>query len=195
MKKDAISAVSPARRGRKTILNAELTQRIIDLIAQGCDQKTACSICGIGERTFHEWKEKGLEGKAPYADFFDAVSKARNEFKRALIACVVLGARGGLPKPADWKAAAWLLSKGWPREFSDRLPLPQEDDQPPMVFPMYATLPDGTSVPAMAALATLINFPRRDTFKPPDEAATTDDHETEQETEPLEPVPEYNRLD
>jgi hypothetical protein len=49
-----------------------------------------------------------------------------------------------LPRHADWKAASWLLEKGWPLEYGDRRPSPIPPAEPtPINIPMYATLPGG----------------------------------------------------
>jgi hypothetical protein len=114
------------KRGRQTILDAELQKRICALLVEGCDQKTACSICGISERAFHSWKERGQKGEEPYATFFDATSRARNRHKLRLVKLVIDGAEGKLPRHADWKAASWLLEKGWPLEFGKERRAPTE---------------------------------------------------------------------
>jgi hypothetical protein len=121
------------KRGRLTIVDAALQKHICDVLAEGCDQKTACSICGVGERTFHSWKERGQKGEEPYGTFFDAVSRARNRHKPRLLTLVIDGAQGKLPRHADWRAASWLLEKGWPLEFGKELRAPTE---PPMELPM-----------------------------------------------------------
>jgi hypothetical protein len=46
---------------------------------------------------------------------------------------------------ADWKAASWLLSKGWPKEFGDRIPMETDpipvSSMPPMT--LVLSTPDG----------------------------------------------------
>jgi hypothetical protein len=112
-------------------------------------------------------------GTAPYADFFDAVSRARNEHKRLLIRLVVAGAKGVLPRPVDWKAAAWLLAKNFPLEYGDRpsppLPAPAEEPKAaPLVMQLVLSTPDGTQRKTTfeAAEKIFCNFPRRDTYEP-----------------------------
>jgi len=99
------------RRGRKTLLNPTLQTRVCKLLRDGCNIKTACNICGVGETTYHEWKNRGRSGEEPYASFFSETSRARDTFKANLLSIIV--------RAADREArhAEWLLERGWPSEF------------------------------------------------------------------------------
>ena len=46
-------------RGRKTRLGRALTKRICALLAKGSTIESAAILCNIGERTFHDWQERG----------------------------------------------------------------------------------------------------------------------------------------
>jgi hypothetical protein len=61
---------------------------------------------------------------------------------------VLDAAEGLLPRHADWKAASWLLEKGWPFEYGDRRPLPIPLEEPPATIPVtfVASLPSGATV-------------------------------------------------
>jgi len=98
-------------RGRKTLLTPTLQARVCKLLRDGCNIKTACNICGVGETTYHEWKNRGRCGEEPYASFFSETSRARDAFKADLLNIVV--------KAADKEArhAEWLLERYWPNEF------------------------------------------------------------------------------
>ena len=98
-------------RGRETLLNTAMQKRICGLLRDGCNIKTACNISGIGETTYHEWKNRGRSGEEPYASFFSETSRARDTFKADLLNIVV--------KAADKEArhAEWLLERYWPNEF------------------------------------------------------------------------------
>jgi hypothetical protein len=89
------------KRGRPTKLTDELTNQIVGFIKVGCDQKTACNLAGIPYSCYNEWKEKGAEGKEPYAKFFSVTSRARDEHKRRLINIIHAGSVGGLKNLAD----------------------------------------------------------------------------------------------
>src|SRR5439155_19112745 len=92
-------------RGRKSLLNAALTKRICKLLAQGCDQKTACNLAGCSYSTFNGWKERGQKGEAPFASFFCVISRARDTHKLRLIKVVVAAA------DKDARHAEWLLER------------------------------------------------------------------------------------
>jgi hypothetical protein len=100
------------KQGRPTLLNPTLQKRICKLLAEGCDQKTACNISGIGERTYHDWKERGRNGEEPYASFFSATSRVRDQHKARLIAVVMEAAH------KDARHAEWLLERQFPKEFA-----------------------------------------------------------------------------
>jgi hypothetical protein len=100
------------KRGRKTCINYALIRKICGLLYAGCDIKTACSISQISERAFHSWKERGQKNEQPYAEFFDAASRARNLHKARLLKIVLDAAR------KDAKFACWLLERGWPNQFA-----------------------------------------------------------------------------
>jgi hypothetical protein len=100
------------KRGRRSILNEKLQRKICGLLSQGSAIKSACIICGIGERTFYDWRDKGRAGEEPFARFFSAVTRAREQHKANLIQRIVAAIK------ADWKAAAWLLERQFPADFS-----------------------------------------------------------------------------
>ena len=132
------------KRGRPSKLSDAITRRICAYLQKGVDQKTSCNLAKIPYSTYNEWKTRGQKGEEPFASFFSVISRARDRHKSRLIKIVLDAAEGSLPRHADWKAASWLLEKGWPLEYGDRrlLPIPQEE--PASVgLKMFATLPSG----------------------------------------------------
>src|SRR5436190_12216897 len=99
------------KKGRPSLLSSSLQKRICKLLREGCDIKSACNICDIGERTYHEWKERGEKGERPFDSFFSAASRARDAHKAQLLKRIDAATK------ADWKAAAWLLERRFPQEF------------------------------------------------------------------------------
>jgi hypothetical protein len=94
--------VNPKKRGRGTLLNAQLQRKICDLLAQGHTVSAVCGAVGIGERTFYDWLEK-----RPH--FSQAVTRAIGHSKIALLDKLRLS--------DDWRAQAFLLERRWPSEF------------------------------------------------------------------------------
>ena len=132
------------KRGRPTKLNDVLTKRICVHLEKGIDQKTSCNLAGVPYPTFNEWKTRGQKGEEPFASFFSVISRTRDRHKSRLIKIVLDAAEGLLPRHADWKAASWLLEKGWPLEYGDRRLLPIPQGEPASVgLKMFATLPSG----------------------------------------------------
>jgi hypothetical protein len=80
------------KRGRPIKLDAAITKRVCALLARGSSIKSACIICGIGERTYFEWQERGKADEVPFARFFSAATRAREEHKARLVAVVMKGA-------------------------------------------------------------------------------------------------------
>jgi hypothetical protein len=90
------------KRGRATLLNAQLQRKICRLLAQGHTVSAVCGAVGIGERTFYDWLEK-----CPH--FSQAATGAIGQSKIALLDKLRLS--------DDWRAQAFLLERRWPSEF------------------------------------------------------------------------------
>ncbi len=58
--------------GRKPTLetDSQLTERVCALLAEGVSIQTACNLCDISERAYHDWLRRGRAGEEPYAAFF-----------------------------------------------------------------------------------------------------------------------------
>jgi hypothetical protein len=141
-------------RGRPSKLNDAVTRCICAYLKKGVDQKTACSLAKVPYSTYNEWKARGQKGEEPFVSFFSVISRARDRHKARLLRIVLDAAEGLLPRHADWKAASWLLEKGWPLEYGDRRPLPIPQAEPASIgINMYATLPSGNIAPIDEMLA------------------------------------------
>jgi hypothetical protein len=90
------------KRGRATLLNAQLQRKICGLLAQGHTVSAVCGAVGLGERTFYDWLEK-----RPH--FSHAAMRAIGQSKIALLDKLRLS--------DDWRAQAFLLERRWPSEF------------------------------------------------------------------------------
>jgi hypothetical protein len=170
-------------RGRKTRLDEALTKRICALLAKGLDQKSACNLAKIPYSTYNEWKARGQNGEEPFASFFSVISRARDRHKSRLLKIVLDAAEGLLPRHADWKAASWLLEKGWPLEYGDRRPLPSpQEESTPLHVKMFATLPSGKVADVDEMLAV-----SRQWHEKWNQAPTVEQHKNEpKEDEPME---------
>lgn len=103
--------------GRPTLLTAQLQETICAELRNGMPITQTCHYAGISHETYYTWMDKGSEGIAPYADFFEAATRARVEGLRALASTVREAALD------DWRAAAWMLERRSPDEWSKRTEL------------------------------------------------------------------------
>lgn len=93
------------KRGAKSILTPPLQKRICESLEKCNTIKTACEACGIGERTFYDWMKSNPA-------FAAAVYRARSRSKAKLVRVITNAA------PNDWRAAAWILERSWPKEYA-----------------------------------------------------------------------------
>lgn len=100
------------RTGRKLKLTDEVANRVLDAIALGATHKTACRAAGIGTSTFYSWLQKGLQGESgPFLEFRDAVHMVEAKRECEALACIYEAEK------ADWRAAAWFLSRRHPERW------------------------------------------------------------------------------
>ena len=88
------------KTGRKTKHTPDKLSLIYRAVESGMSYKDACSVSGISEATFYEWKTSKPE-------FLEALSEAEAKGQSALL--------GKIRESPDWRSAAWILE----RRFSD----------------------------------------------------------------------------
>jgi hypothetical protein len=114
--------VTEKKRGRKTLLNAELQREICYLLSQGVPVGATCDTVGITQATYHAWIAKGEKGRAWYREFVEETTRARGQARVSLLKKITLS--------NDWRAHAWLLSHCWPEEFSESRILQRAQPEP-----------------------------------------------------------------
>ena len=98
----------------RTKLTPAVRDLICSLIAQGVPLSHAAKAAGIHKSTALGWLAKGERAThGANRDFFDAVTRAREDSIAGLVAQV----REAAAK--DWRAAAWLLARISPDDFTD----------------------------------------------------------------------------
>lgn len=83
-------------------------------ILAGLPYHLAASAAGISETTFHDWQRGKLPRNADKqlkAEFLEASTRARGESARRFAALISTAAKD------DWRAAAWMLERRFPRDF------------------------------------------------------------------------------
>ena len=92
-------------------LTPTVRKAIIASVSRGCTDTEACAIAGISTRTLQGWAHKdGPEHRALFAD----LARAREQRIETLLDTIRAAGT------TDWRAAAWLLSKAKPAQFSDK---------------------------------------------------------------------------
>lgn len=97
------------RHGRPRAINDEAAKKILDALRIGCTRDDAAASAGICARTLRNEIARN-------SVFAAAVGLAQAIGKQRLVARVNRSSRD------DWKAAAWLLERRWPKEWGKRSP-------------------------------------------------------------------------
>lgn len=123
------------RRGRgrpSKVLNESVRQRFLLAIKFGASYETACRHAGVSTSAWNNWVQRAEAGRGEYREFVAAVRDAEADLQLqalGIIRAVAQGeviqrnSSGGVLKklPANWKAAAWILERRFPADFSQRL--------------------------------------------------------------------------
>ncbi len=110
--------------GRPTKLTPETQRAICESIALSIPNKYAAEEAGIDEDTFALWMRKGREGRAPYAAFCRAVTRARASAVKSLTVRVLGGGKGS-------SGSAWLLERRFANDYlRQKLELSEDPGKP-----------------------------------------------------------------
>lgn len=96
----------PDRRRSASKLTAQTTAAICEMIRRGLSLRRAGEALGIHHSTIGRWREE-------HPDFASAVVTAEAEFVQNQLATIRKAAVNG-----SWQAAAWMLERRLPAEFS-----------------------------------------------------------------------------
>lgn len=101
--------------GRPTVLTTDVQEKILLALGLGNYRADAAAFAGVDRRTFHRWMARGAEENAGiHAELRRAVIDAESRAKIAAMGSIQKAAQG------DWRAAAWILERRHPAQFSDR---------------------------------------------------------------------------
>lgn len=100
-------------RGRKTKLTPEVQSNIVQALRAGNYQETAAKFAGISQQTYYTWLRRGAEEPdSIYAEFLEAVERAKAAAEVRDIALIDKAANDG-----SWQAAAWKLERKYPQRW------------------------------------------------------------------------------
>jgi hypothetical protein len=124
----------------KTKLTPQMQAAIVEGLERGLHQESACARAGISKQTFYVWLKRGESGDekdAIYADFRDAVEKARAKPEAEALQAINVAWRDG-----TWQAAAWFLERSHPHKYGriNRTEVSGPEGKPVQVETMRAEL-------------------------------------------------------
>ena len=104
-------------------ISKQLTNTVAEAIRQGYPNRFACAIAGIAEKTYYRWRKRGeeildaggvCETKMDDAClyFYFQTEQAHADYVHMLMGIILEAAE------RDWKAAAWVLERRFPKEYS-----------------------------------------------------------------------------
>jgi len=102
-----------SEKGRPSKLTAELIKNIQNWLRMGYFVEDAARMAGINKSTLYRWLDKGKEDREQeidslYADFCNAMERARAEAEGMFINSIQTAAKRG-----QWQAAAWWLERSF----------------------------------------------------------------------------------
>lgn len=125
--------------GRPSILTAELTKRICDLIVRNVSFRRACLACNISEAVFYDWRARGRAGEKQFVDFLEATQRAEQECLQLLELAVMKDA------VTDGRLALQILERRDPEHWGRRTQVTGPGGGPVQVMSI-----DPTSLPGMS---------------------------------------------
>ena len=99
---------------RPTDCTPELTAALCAELRLGMSIRAACQHVGIDDSTYRKWMMRGADGEEPFVTFRTEATRAKADGIRALVATVRKAAQD------DWRAAAWILERREPDDWSRR---------------------------------------------------------------------------
>lgn len=99
---------------RPTKLTPELQDQMCNVLRTGVFIDAACHYVGISPATYYNWTDRGRAGEEPFAEFLEAVEKARASATVRALTLVQKAAED------SWQAAAWYLERSHPDQFGRR---------------------------------------------------------------------------
>ena len=97
-----------------------IVHKVARAMAAGLTKNLACAHAGISPSTLDMWMRKGENGDAKFIQAWRTIGAAESEAAVAMLDVVGGAATGASTYDGavqDWKAAAWMLERRFPREY------------------------------------------------------------------------------
>jgi hypothetical protein len=106
-------------RGRKTKLDADRIQRVVEGLSLAMSREGAARRAGLSTTAFYEYLQRAEADKTAnrttiYTEFADAVAEAEAKLEATLSGSWTVAAR------KDWKAGALLLARRFPEQWAPK---------------------------------------------------------------------------
>lgn len=164
-----MAKVGRPRKISQTFPGSERTygDEIVAALQSGAFFDDACAYAGVAKAAAYKWLSRGRDAiavaqehdddadhthpKIPddervFAEFADAVEKARGTAVVGAIGVIRSAMRGTKDRPAQWQAAAWFLERTRPQQYGRRIVRVENDG------PDAMPLPDEQVIAALAGL-------------------------------------------
>jgi len=100
--------------GRPSKFTRELGDKICKLVAAGVSVEAAAAFERVSKATVYSWREQGMAGKKPFADFAAELERAQSSVEARLSMNVVTRSKD------DWRAGAWFLERRMAERFGEQ---------------------------------------------------------------------------
>jgi len=102
------------RRGRPPLADPQRIERVLDAVSKGMTYRLAAAFAGVSYDTFNRWRRLSMSDDPPpeLCDFCDALPAAEGQ------AAYRFASRIDEASERDWRAAAWMLERRHPDDWS-----------------------------------------------------------------------------
>ena len=94
------------------MLTPEVVEALLAALAGRCTVADACWVAGVSDRTYRRWRARGEAGEGAFSAFLSAVQRTRAAARRDALAIIREAGK------TDWRAAAWLVERSDPGNWS-----------------------------------------------------------------------------
>lgn len=110
--------MAAVRKRRPTKFTPETVDRLIEAVRLGLPLHLAAESAGVSYQTFNEWQQgrfpRGADKDLKH-EFSEALTRAKGESALRLMDLIQSAA------PDDWRAAAWILERRFPKDFGKHM--------------------------------------------------------------------------
>jgi hypothetical protein len=124
--------------GRPCLLTKTCEAKLLSAIEEGMPLKQAAMLAGICYETLNRWRIRGEDENAPieFRQFCQSLRRSQAMAMQACVSCIRKAANH------EWRAAAWLLERRHPEEFSlpEKIEHSGRNGKPLFNFPPVETI-------------------------------------------------------